>query len=77
MDRRDTAREYCQERLAPRVLDAYRNESASFLLLCFAALPRMEPSLTPPRPLPADFDPKIMSEMVGKNGDQGITAILT
>lgn len=23
---RDTAREYCQEKLQPRVLDAYRNE---------------------------------------------------
>jgi len=59
------ARNYCQERLAPRVNEAYRNESACHLPL----LPR---SPRPARPaaadlvLPlsrADFDREILSEM--------------
>ena len=63
--RSEMARNYCQERLAPRVNEAYRNESACHLPL----LPR---SPRPARPaaadlvLPlsrADFDREILSEM--------------
>lgn len=63
--RSEMARNYCQERLAPRVNEAYRNESACHLPL----LPR---SPRPARPVAADlvlplsradFDREILSEM--------------
>lgn len=51
------ARNYCQEKLQPRVTEAYRTESA----FPFPLLP-LVPPLTPPSHL-ADFDPSILREM--------------
>lgn len=52
---REMARSYCQEKLAPRVTEAYRNESASVQLIL---------RQSPAEPvLRADFDRSIMSEM--------------
>ena len=59
VDDRDMAQSYCQENLAPRVVEAYRHESQSRRILHF---PWANERLSPPR-TPPDFDRKILSEM--------------